>query len=371
MATCTIHKDREQEGLYYNTSFIPLENAYLKTPQTLTSDLLSNCTTMQRILEQKSNPVVTAFQILYYSKMLVSLNDVRNSLYDICDQGQYLDGKSNQCLQGEFKVENSANRCFLLSILASLKAKSQFSKLSQRQAEKLHSLRKFGSSTPNQQLVASQEMLGALAKICKLGPVVVAVYSANAEKQGSTTYNLEARLFLDSQLELLTPATELKIAHILQLGSNHYVALLRVPDDCALFNATEATNPEEDCGQCSTRPRNTASCAAVCKTGRKCGNLRRINHLTCAPHKHLEAALPKREPSCEVCGERTSKPGELCGACKEAQKLQQKLDKEKLDKEDLSKEKQARPPAKLKRCPACTFLNDANKSKCDMCGGKL
>lgn len=364
MATCTIRRD--QKGLYYNASFIPLENAYLQTPQTLTSDLQSNCTTMQRTLEQKSNPLVNAFQILYSSKMLVSLNDVRNSLYDICDQGQYLDGKSDQCLQGEFKVESSANRCFVLSILASLKAKGQFSKLSQQQAEKLHSLREFGSSKPNQQLVASQEMLGALAQICDLGPILVAIYNANAVEPGSTVYNLEARVFLDSQLEYLTPATELKIAHILQLGSNHYVALLRVPDDCALFNATEATNPEGGCSQCSTRPRNTASCAAVCKTGRKCGNLRRLNYLTCAPHKHLEADLPKLEPSCEVCGERTSKPGELCGTCKEAQKLQQKLDKEK-----LSKEKQARPPAEWKQCPACTFLNDANKSKCDMCGEKL
>lgn len=325
---------RESNGnnLYYNEDVIQLDNLFPKAPSAL---LLQPLDALMGLLHKHSQPNVAAVwglkdDIHHAAMSYVVALDVKDQLYDLCDQGQYLNAKS-QCLNGNYTVPvGSANRCFFLSVLSSLKARGQFDGLTSDQAQKIKDIRE-KNGAPNDQVEASQEMLGQLAGICDLGPTLVAVYSAYPGTV-SGRYTITHSQTLDHG----THEGHVNVAHIVHF-TNHFVALVPLPRDC---------NPdaEEDCAPCAGRPKSKATCTATCKKTKKpCGNWRRTSFKTCRVHQADEAKSRAGKVTCPSCTMKNPSGTKKCTACD-------------------------RPlPIPEKSCETCTFLNPVDAKECEMC----
>ena len=270
-------------------------------------------------------------------------DDTSGKKYDICDQGQHLNGEST-CLNNDYETTEGSNRCFFLSVLASLRAHRRFDRLTSEQAVQLSQV------YHNQLMTPTDDLLEKLCNIIGVHNVVVAVYqSVRSEDNGKVQLSedngkVQLSLSLNTVLGHIEKGSQsVKVAHIMAINDNHFVALVPLPEGC---------DPEknQECVSCSRRPVSDFNCEAECKSSEKrCGNKKRQNMLTCWVHRTQEDNFQKLK----VTEEKEQRD--------RVDAQQKELDRYAAQQLKVTKEKEQW------ECPKCTFLNARALQYCELC----
>lgn len=192
-------------------------------------------------------------EIVYAELRAFAEQSVWGRLYDVCDAGQYLNGES-ECLNKYTAVPNSANRCYFLAIISSLRGHGYNFELSDEQAKKL------GDKSRVQE-EHDEETFAWVVATLGLPSIIVAEWSYNSGNLCLNHVQVSTRSTDTQLIQVSTPSTDAQLnqAHIVNVDGNHYIALVPVPTGC-----TPDGEVKSECGPCTGRPPAPTRCRATC-----------------------------------------------------------------------------------------------------------